>query len=276
MFLFRPRGSEITRRKPEALWLLSSMPIIAFLIIPVLALLGTAHPSEVLQNLQTDEAQSAMKLSLYTSVIATLLALVLGTPLAYLLARRTFPFRGGLDTLVDLPILIPPAVAGIGLLVAFGRQGLIGSHLRAFGIELPFTAVAVIMAQLFVAAPFYVRAASIGFARADSEMEEAAQLDGAGSWQAFRDLHLPLAWAALVSGCVTTWARALGEFGATIIFAGNFPGRTQTMPLAIYLGFELDFRVAASLSVVLLLSSFLLLLAVRSLIAKAEPVTLQQ
>ncbi|MBA3726277.1 MAG: molybdate ABC transporter permease subunit [Armatimonadetes bacterium] len=275
MYVFRPRAQAAQNRKPEALWLLSSVPIIAFLAFPVFALLGTAQPGDVLQSLQTAEAQGAMKLSLYTSVLTTLLALILGTPLAYLLARRSFPFRGALDTLVDLPILIPPAVAGIGLLVAFGRQGLIGSHLRPFGIELPFTAVAVVLAQLFVAAPFYVRAASIGFARADSEMEEAAQLDGAGSWQTFRDLHLPLAWAALVSGCVTTWARALGEFGATIIFAGNFPGRTQTMPLAIYLGFELDFRVAASLSIVLLLSSFLLLLAVRSLIASAEPVTLQ-
>ncbi|MGI8923788.1 MAG: ABC transporter permease [Fimbriimonadales bacterium] len=274
MFVFRPRAQAARSRKPEALWLLSSVPIIAFLAIPVFALLGTAQPGEVLQSLQTAEAQGAMKLSLYTSVVTTLLALILGTPLAYLLARRTFPFRGALDTLVDLPILIPPAVAGISLLVAFGRQGLIGSHLRAFGIELPFTAVAVVLAQLFVAAPFYVRAASIGFARADSEMEEAAQLDGAGSWQTFRELHLPLARAALASGCVTTWARALGEFGATIIFAGNFPGRTQTMPLAIYLGFELDFRVATSLSIVLLLSSYLLLLAVRSLIAKAEPVIL--
>ena len=137
-------------------------------------------------------------------------------------------------------------------------------------MSLPFTTAAVVIAQLFVASPFFLRSAVIGFSRSDIEMEEAAELDGANSWQVFGLLHLPLAWTALASGAVMTWARALGEFGATLIFAGNFPGRTQTMPLAIYLGFEIDFAVAAALSVAMLLLSFILLILVRALLSRGQ------
>ena len=147
--------------------------------------------------------------------------------------------------------------------MAFGRQGLIGAYLYPFGVRIPFTAIAVVMAQTFVAAPLYVRAATIGFAGIDPELEDAAALDGGSRWQIFWQVTVPICWSALLSGIITTWARALGEFGATILFAGNFPGRTQTMPLAIYLGFEQDMTVALALSAILIGVSFLALLLVR-------------
>ena len=168
-----------------------------------------------------------------------------------------------MDSLIDLPAVLPPSVAGLALLMAFGRQGLIGTYLYPLGIRIPFTALAVVMAQTFVAAPLYVRAATIGFTGLDPEMEAAAALDGGSPWQIFWQVRIPICWPALLSGIITAWARALGEFGATILFAGNFPGRTQTMPLAIYLGFEQDMSVALALSAVLIGASFAALLLVR-------------
>jgi molybdate transport system permease protein len=159
--------------------------------------------------------------------------------------------------------VLPPAVAGIALLMAFGRRGVLGGTLDTLGIHIAFTPIAVIMAQTFIAAAFFIKAASIGFASVDRELEQAAGLDGASGWQTFRYLILPLSWSAMLSGAVMTWARALGEFGATIIFAGNFAGRTQTMPLAIYLGFELNLDTALTLSVVLIGFAFLALLLVK-------------
>jgi molybdate transport system permease protein len=156
-------------------------------------------------------------------------------------------------------------VAGVALLMAFGRRGVLGEHLSSAGVELAFTQAAVVLAQLFVAAPFYVRSAIAGFSRIEREAEEAAMLDGAGGWTVFRRITLPLSGPALFGGAVMTWARALGEFGATIIFAGNFPGRTQTMPLAIYIGFELELNMALTLSIILLLVSFAVLLLVKGL-----------
>ncbi len=150
--------------------------------------------------------------------------------------------------------------------MAFGRNGMIGGWLSAVGINIPFTMMAVIMAQVFIASPFYVKAASIGFAAIDPELKQAASLDGAGNWRIFREIDLPLSGMALLSGSVMTWARALGEFGATIIFAGNFPGRTQTMPLAIYMGFEIDMNVALTLSIILIGLSFLTLIIVKGIL----------
>ncbi|MCB0164190.1 MAG: ABC transporter permease subunit, partial [Anaerolineae bacterium] len=154
------------------------------------------------------------------------------------------------------------------LLMAFGRRGLVGEWLEVGGLHIAFTQVAVVLAQTFIAAPFYVKAAMLGFAGVDRDLEQAAALDGAGGWQAFRFVTLPLAWTALLSGAVMTWARALGEFGATIIFAGNYPGRTQTMPLAIYIGFELDLDIALTLSVILVGCSFVVLLVVKGLLQR--------
>jgi molybdate transport system permease protein len=221
-------------------------------------------------NLTQPFILKAVGISLKTTFGATLVIILFGTPVAYILARRQVPFRRLIDTLLDLPIVLPPAVAGIALLMAFGRQGILGGLLENLGIHLAFTPTAVLLAQTFIAAPFFIKSASIGFANIDSELEQAASLDGASSWQLFRFLTIPLAWSALLSGAVMSWARALGEFGATIIFAGNFPGRTQTMPLAIYMGFELDLEMAITLSVILIGFSFMALFIVKALLQKEE------
>jgi molybdate transport system permease protein len=163
-------------------------------------------------------------------------------------------------------MVLPPSVAGIALLIAFGRRGLLGSTLEELGLSIAFTQAAVVVAQVFVAAPFYIKAAIAGFAGVDRDLEQAASIDGAHAGQIFRHITAPLAWPVLFGGAVMTWARALGEFGATIIFAGNFPGRTQTMPLAIYIGFELDLNVALTLSIILLVTSFLVLFVVKGVL----------
>jgi molybdenum ABC transporter molybdate-binding protein len=201
---------------------------------------STHHPANLWATLQQEGAQQAIRISLTTSLTTVLITLVFGTPVALQLSIRQGRFNRLLDSLIDLPIVMPPAVAGVALLVAFGRRGLLGDTLTLMGISLPFTQTAVIMAQTFIAAPLYIKAAKLGFSSVDIELKKAAAMDGASRWQLFRFVIAPMSWMALLSGCVLTWARALGEFGATLIFAGNFPGRTQTMPLAIYLGFEAD------------------------------------
>jgi molybdate transport system permease protein len=243
-----------------------SLPLLIFFTLPLLALFLRTPPSDLINNLSRPVALQAMKLSMVTTVAATLISVLFGTPLAYALARHVIPYRRVIDTLIDLPTVLPPAVAGVALLMAFGRRGILGNALNVLGIHIAFTTLAVILAQTFIAAPFYVKAAILGFNGIDRELEQAAGLDGANNWQIFRFVVLPLSWSALVSGSVMTWARALGEFGATIIFAGNFPGRTQTMPLAIYIGFELDLQVALTLSLVLLVFAFIALVVVKSLL----------
>src|SRR5262249_35741388 len=229
-----------------------SMPLLVLILLPLVALVLRVTPSDFLAALADPVVGQALQLSFGTTLIATGLALLLGTPAAYLLARRKFPGRTVLETLLELPMVLPPAVAGIALLVAFGRRGLLGPWLGTVGLEVAFTPAAVVIAQVFVAGPFYVKAGTAAFAAGDQEIEQAAALDGAGPLGVFRHITLPLAIVPLVGGTVMMWARALGEFGATIIFAGNFPGRTQTMPLAIYLGFELDLRVSLTLALILL------------------------
>jgi molybdate transport system permease protein len=257
----RRREPEIPggRRRPGLWWWLS-MPLLLFLTVPLLALLLRSSPATIAGYIGTPAVRQAMTLSLTTSSFAMLAAVLLGTPAAYLVARRRFPGRRALETVLDLPTVLPPAVAGVALLLAFGRRGLIGGP---FGLELTFTPAAVVMAQLFVASPFFVRAAALGFSAVEPELLQAAALDGAGAWRRFRHVALPLAWPALLEGAIMAWARALGEFGATIIFAGNLPGRTQTMPLAIYLGFELELDMALTLSVMMLAWSFLALVLAR-------------
>jgi molybdate transport system permease protein len=258
------------RPRLNNLWWVSSLPLFIFLLLPLAALLLRTSPSRLVTNLTQPYILKAVGISLKTTFGATLVIILFGTPVAYILARRQVPFRRLIDTLLDLPIVLPPAVAGIALLMAFGRQGIMGGLLESLGIHLAFTPTAVLLAQTFIAAPFFIKSASIGFANIDSELEQAASLDGASSWQLFRFLTIPLAWSALLSGAVMSWARALGEFGATIIFAGNFPGRTQTMPLAIYMGFELDLEMAITLSVILIGFSFLALFIVKALLQKEE------
>lgn len=241
-------------------WWLMGLPIFLFLLLPLGALLLQSHPAEILSSLSTPTASQAIILSLKTSFISVGITLLFGAPLAVVLARRDFALRKSIETLIDLPMVLPPAVAGVALLMAFGRNGVFGQFL---GLQIPFTQAAVIMAQVFVAAPLFIRSAIIGISRVNDELIEAALLDGATTWQVFRYVIQPIAQPAFIGGAVLTWARALGEFGATIIFAGNFPGRTQTMPLAIYLGFEINLDVAIALSVILMGTSFLVLLVVR-------------
>jgi molybdate transport system permease protein len=243
-------------------WKLFTLPLLVFIALPVLALFLRLTP-ESLFTLQERQVAQAVQLSLVTSLTTVLVTLVFGTPVAYLLYRRRSRLTRLVDTLVDLPTVLPPAVAGVALLMAFGRQGLAGSALNAFGISIPFTTAAVIMAQTFIAAPLYVKSAALGFAGVNCELKKAAALDGANKWQVFRYIMLPMSWTSIVTGSVLTWARALGEFGATIIFAGNYSGRTQTMPLAIYIGFEIDMNVALALSAILILVSFLVLAVVK-------------
>lgn len=243
-----------------------ALPLLLFVLLPLLSLLVRTGLDVLIANLAHTQVLQAVGLTMFTSALATLLAILFGTPLAYLLARYDFRGRNMIETLVELPMVLPPAVAGVALLMAFGRRGVLGTYLSNFGLELAFTQTAVVLAQLFVAGPFYVKAAIAGFARVEHDIEEAAAIDGATPWDVFRSITVPLAWPALLGGVVMTWARALGEFGATIIFAGNFPGRTQTMPLAIYIGFELDLSVALTLSLILLAVSFGVLVVVKGLL----------
>ena len=244
-------------------WKLLALPLIIFFLLPVAAIFLRLTPEAILTSLQSGMVLQAVQLSLFTSLCTVALTIVLGTPLAYLVYRRRSRFSRLVDTLIDLPTVLPPAAAGVALLIAFGRQGLVGGVLADLGISLPFTTAAVILAQTFIAAPLYIKSASLGFGSVDCEIKKAAALDGASRWQVVRYIVLPMSWMSLVSGAIMTWARALGEFGATMIFAGNLAGRTQTMPLAIYLGFELDLEVALTLSAILILISFISLLVLK-------------
>jgi molybdate transport system permease protein len=249
-------------------WRLLSLPLLLFIAIPIISIFLRSKPGDFINNLKEREVVQAITLSLATSTMSTFLTLIFGTPVAYLLGNRKFRGYNLVDTLVDIPTVLPPSVAGVALLMAFGRRGLIGSLLASRGIAIPFTFFAVVMAQMFIASPFYIKAAAIGFAGIDKELKQAAALDGANRLQILRYIILPLSGNALLSGSVMTWARALGEFGATIIFAGNFPGRTQTMPLAIYIGFEIELNVALTLSIILICFSFLTLVLVKSVLNK--------
>lgn len=247
------------------LWLVS-LPLLLFLALPLAVLVTRSLSAGVLAQMRDPGVREAVGLSLWTTLLATVIIIIGGTPLAFMLARRRFVGRGLIDALVDLPVVLPPAVSGIALLVTFGRRGLLGNALAHLGISLPFTSAAVVLAQIFVAAPLYLRAAKNAFDADRHAIEEAAALDGAAPWRIFLHVTLPLALPALISGAVMTWARALGEFGATIIFAGNSPGTTQTIPLSIYLGFDFNLQTALALSGVLLAVAFGVLGLVKGLL----------
>lgn len=262
-------GHSIWQNARENAWKISTLPFLLFILLPLLALLLRTNPTLIRESLQNEQVIQAIRLSMTTSIITVAIALLIGTPVAYYLAHRQYRFHHLVDTLVDLPTVLPPSVAGVTLLLAFGRNGLLGSWLSAFDISLPFTVAAVVLAQTFVSASLYIKSAAIGLGAVDLELRHAAAIDGANRWQTFWFVTMPLSWVAILTGSALAWARALGEFGATIIFAGNFPGRTQTMPLAIYIGFEIDLQVALVLSVILISLSFIVILLVKWLLQKS-------
>ncbi|HLG71236.1 MAG TPA: ABC transporter permease [Chloroflexota bacterium] len=243
------------------LWVrLSVCLFVLFFTVPVAVLLWRAAAGgSLLSGIRQPLVIHALLLTLITTSISVLIAIVFGTPLAFALARRKFRGRQTLEVLLTLPLVLPPLVAGVALLVAFGRRGLLGEPLDRAGISLPFTTVAVVMAQLFVAAPFFVRAARIGFTAVSREMEEAAAMSGADPWHTFQRVILPLALPGVVSGVVLCAARAFSEFGATLMFAGNIEGRTQTMALAIETAIQTDLNSALALSLVLVVIAALAL-----------------
>ncbi len=240
--------------------------LLLYLAVPLLALLWRGTSLATLRALGDPLVVSAIRLTLLTTGLVLLLAVLTGTPLAYWLARSSFRGKQLVETLVELPIALPPVIAGVALLMTFGRRGVFGPALDLFGITLPFTTAAVVLAQLFVAVPFYVRGAALGFRAVPRELEEAAAVDGATGWAAFRRITLPLAFPGLLSGLLLCGTRAAAEFGATLLFAGNLPGRTQTMTLAIMTAMETDVSRALALAVLLLLVSLAILIGVRALL----------
>ena len=233
---------------------------VLFIGLPVVALLvQAAQQSDFLDAVTGDAALTALRLSLLTSMISMAVVVVLGTPFAYLLARSDSPWARVVDSMVELPLVLPPVVAGVAMLMAFGRNGLIGPGLENIGITIPFTTTAVVFAQIFVASPFFIRAAKLGFQSVAKDYEDIAQTLGVSPWQTFSRITLPLAAPAMFTGLGLAWARALSEFGATMMFAGNLTGETQTMPLAIMSAMETSLDGALALSVMLLAGSILVL-----------------
>jgi molybdate transport system permease protein len=233
-------------------------------LLPLAGLIVRAPWSQVGPALVAPETATALGLSIFCSVTATLIALMLGIPLALVLSRTTGTLRGVLRALTTLPMVLPPVVGGVALLLAFGRRGLIGAVLyQGFGVQIPFTTTAAVIAETFVAMPFLVIAVEGGLRAMDHRYEEAARALGANSWRVFARVTLPLLRPAIFSGAVLCWARALGEFGATITFAGNLPGRTQTVPLAVYVALETRPEGAVVLSLILLAVSLAVLIGLR-------------
>ncbi|MFF3336451.1 molybdate ABC transporter permease subunit [Streptomyces sp. NPDC002888] len=260
----RGTPSRAPRPLPPLPLLLPALVGLAFLLLPLVALLVRAPWRDLPEQLTSAEVWQALQLSLVCATAATVVSLVIGVPLAWVLARTDFPGRGLVRALVTLPLVLPPVVGGVALLMALGRNGVVGRWLDSwFGVTLPFTTAGVVVAEAFVAMPFLVISVEGTLRAADPRYEEAATTLGASRFTAFRRVTLPLIAPGIAAGAVLAWARALGEFGATITFAGNFPGRTQTMPLAVYLALQNDPEAAIALSLVLLAVSITVLAALR-------------
>jgi len=250
-------------RVPWVLLVLALLGL-AFLVLPLAGLLIRAPWSTLGARLTEPQVLEALRLSLVTSTLATALCLVLGVPLAWVLARTALPGRGLVRALVTVPLVLPPVVGGVALLLALGRRGIVGRWLEAaFGVTLPFTTAAVVLAEAFVAMPFLVISVEGALRGVDRRYEEAAATLGASRWTVFRRITLPMVAPGVAAGAILCWARALGEFGATITFAGSYPGRTQTMPLAVYLALETEPEAAIVLSLVLLAVCVVILAALR-------------
>ncbi len=251
------------RRRDSTLWALLGLPALALILVPLAALTSRSATADLYAVLGRQETQQAIFLSLRTTFAAVFIAAVIGLPLACFISGRKTLLSRLADVVSDLPIVLPPAAAGIALLAAFGRQGWPGGILDGWGVQVTFTSAAVVIAQVFVALPYFIRSAVEGLRRIDPDTLSAAAIDGASAIQMVSLVQLPQCRSAILAGILLGWARAVGEFGATLMFAGNFVGRTQTMPLAIYAGFETDLDIAVSLSVILLALSILVLALAR-------------
>ena len=243
---------------------LVAVPILTLLVLPMIALALVASPADLAEAVRNPLFAPALRLSARTTLTSLALVVLMGTPLAWWLGRSSSRVAGVVEVLVDLPIVVPPAVVGIALLQTFGRQGLFGGLLDDLGLQIPFTTTAVVMAQLVVSAPFYIQAAASAFRSVDEDLLIVARTLGQSPWGAFFRVALPMALPGVIVGAALAWARALGEFGATLLFAGNLPGTTQTMPLAIYMALESDVRVAIALALVLAVTALALLLVLRA------------
>jgi molybdate transport system permease protein len=244
--------------------------LVAFVAAPLVALLFTATAADFLAGLNHPLVWPALRLSLFTTLVSLLLVVLLGTPLAWTLARTQGRAARALETFMQLPIVIPPAVAGVAMLLAFGRRGLFAGWLYPTGWSVTFSTAAVIVAEVFVSAPFFVQAATSAFRRIDPELLVVARSLGASPLRLFHRVALPLAAPGLIAGGAMSWARSLGEFGATLMFAGNLQGKTQTLPLAIYTALESDMRAAQALAIVLVVFAFGLLLLMRSVLGAGD------
>lgn len=237
----------------------------AFIALPIASLFIKSPLDATLRSLHDPVVMDALRLSLMTSALTTSVVVLAGTPVAYVNARFHYFSKELVDSLIDLPVIMPPAVAGIALLMAFGRMGILGHYLNAFGISIAFTTLAVVVAQVFVSSPFYIRQARTSFEDVDLSFEDAARTLGASRVYTFFHVIIPIALNGLISGAIMAFARSLGEFGATIMFAGNFQGRTQTMPLAIYTAMQGDLDVSLCLALILVVFSFLVIAVVKTL-----------
>lgn len=242
--------------------------LLVLLGLPLVSLVWQVPLPDLVRLLRTPLVVTALRLSLITSVTSAAVIVVLGLPIALLLAMKTFPGKRALEVMINLPMVMPPTVAGLGLLLAFGRSSATGGILSAMGISIPFTTLAVILAQTFVAAPFFINTARAGFESVEPRYIQAAATLRASPAYTFFRVMLPLSLHSLLAGMAMSWARALGEFGATITFAGNMPGRTQTMPLAVYVALQTDLKSAVTLSAILLIVSFGLLFTLRSVVVR--------
>ncbi|GBD18393.1 Sulfate transport system permease protein CysW [bacterium HR27] len=261
-----PAGTTVGRLLPRGLAVL----VLGYLLLPLLAVVLRGASIETIRALGDPLVIAALRLTGLTTALVVLAAIVFGTPLAYYLARTDFRGKAIVETLVELPIALPPVIAGVGLLMAFGRRGLFGPVLERFDVVLPFTTAAVVLAQLYVSVPFYIRAAALGFRGVPREVEEAAAVDGASTWERFRYVVVPLAFPGMFSGLLLCATRAAAEFGATLMFAGNFPGRTQTLTLAVMTWMESSVSRALALSVLLVAAAVAVVLGTRLLFGQQD------
>ncbi len=266
-----------SRRRLERLLLRTAGGVlILFLILPLVGLVATTGWHDFTSGMAHPLVWPALRLSLLTTTCSLLVVVTLGTPLAWTVARSTSRLSSAVERAVELPIVVPPAVAGVAMLIVFGREGVLAGWLLPSDFSIPFTTAAVVMAEVFVSAPFFLQAAIAAFRRIDDDLLIVARSFGASPLRVFTRLGVPLATHGLLAGATMSWARSLGEFGATLMFAGNLQGRTQTLPLAIYTTLESDLRAARALSAILVISALALLLAARATLRLGAPASVSE